>query len=92
MGDASDVVGNVTGDVTEVFRTLYSNQPGMYTQQMADGSVITYRQPTGSQVSLPVGSIGGQFGANLNTNVGSGFGMWALVGIGAFLFFMSRGK
>jgi len=92
LGDASDVVGNVTGDLTDVFRTIYSNQPGMYTAQLADGSLVTYRQPTGNVSNLPVGNIGGQLGANLQTNVGSGFGMWALVGIGVFLFIMSRGK
>jgi len=93
MGDAADTVGNVAGDLTDVFRTIYSNQPGMYTAQLADGSLVTYRQPTGNVSNLPVGNIGGQLGANLQTNVGSGFGMWALVGIGVFFFIMSsRGK
>lgn len=92
LGNASDVVGNITGDLTDVFRTIYSNQPGMYTAQLADGSLVTYRQPIGNQSNLPVGNIGGQLGANLQTNVGSGFGMWAIIGIGVFLFIMSRGK
>ncbi len=92
LGDAGDVVGNVTGDITDVFRTIYSHEPGMYTEQRPDGSIVTYRQPAGSSSTLPVGSFGGQLGANLQTNVGSGFGMWALVGIGVFLFIMSRGK
>ncbi len=87
--DPSSVVGNVTGDISDVFRVLYSNQPGMYTAQMADGSIVTYRQPEGSTGNLLVGNIQGA--GSLQASPG-GIGVWGLVAIGALVLFMSRGK
>lgn len=80
----------ITGDITDVFRTVYSTQPGMLTVQNADGSVTTYRQPDGNMTNLPVGNLSGQLATSLQTSGNSG--ILVLLGIGALVFFMSRGK
>lgn len=89
MGDASEVVGGITGDMTDLFRTIYSNQPGMYTYQSPDGSVTTYRQPEGSTTTLPVGNITGQLGTSVS---GSSSGVWILLAVAAAFIFFGGGK
>lgn len=77
-------ISTVTGPITDVFRTLHESDPGMYTVQNADGSVITYRQMPGSG-SLPVGNVTGNLNTGIAGSVSTGSGVWILIAIGAVL-------
>ena len=86
MGDAADVVGGITSDITDVFRTVYSSQPGMYTVQNADGSWTTYRQPIGTAGSLPVGQV--NLGTQVAGKLDSGSSVLLVLGLAAAAFFI----
>lgn len=89
MGDVADTIGAVT----DAYRAVESTQPGMYTAQLADGTVVTYRQPLGNQTNLPIGNVQGNIGAGLTGNISSGSGVWILLGVGAvLLLFLGKGR
>jgi hypothetical protein len=87
------VVRGITSDLTQVFRVLHEDEPGMYTVQMADGSLMTYRQPAGSNQTLPVGSPlygAGAYGYGPSVSAGvsgSSTGLLIAAAVVAALFF-----
>jgi hypothetical protein len=87
-------ISSITSDVGQVFRILHEDEPGMYTVQMADGSITTYRQPVGSQATLPVGYGGGFYGGpGVSAGVqGSSTGLLIAAAIVAALFLFGGRK
>jgi hypothetical protein len=85
-------VSQITGDITDVFRTVNAGQPGTYTVQNADGSWSQYTQPVGNTSNLPIGSVTGNFQTGVQGNLTSGAGVWILlaVGVGLLIFMRKR--
>lgn len=83
-------IHEITGDITDVFRTVQAGQPGTYTVQNADGSWTVYTQPTGNMSNLPIGSVTGNLQTGIQGNLTSGAGVWILLAVGAALLIFMR--
>ena len=80
---------DITGDILQ---STIGTPAGTYTRTGADGSTVTYRQPTGSMSNIftagdTTSAIGGSLQAN-NAAAASSLSTIAILGIGVAVLFM----